>query len=166
MNASTLRSQPRFPADVAAALKQAGWHPGRWEIRQAEEWADVLAAHGEPLDVPHTVFPAAVEAWAEFGGLAFDVPGPGRTLARTPFLLDPVCGLHQPRTLADLGRALGTRLAPLGEERYGQALLAIDEQGRVFSLDHTGEWFLGATIDLAISTLVLGLTPHLLRSAD
>ncbi|MCP2307278.1 hypothetical protein FHR36_000370 [Kitasatospora paracochleata] len=36
----------------------------------------------------------------------------------------------------------------------------------MFSLDHTGEWFLGATIDLAISTLVLGLTPHLLRSAD
>ncbi|WP_263107985.1 SUKH-3 domain-containing protein [Kitasatospora sp. DSM 101779] len=164
MNATAVRTQPRFPADVAAALKQAGWHPGRWEIRQAEAWADVLAVHGGPLDTPHAVFPAAVEAWAEFGGLAFDLDGAGRALARTPFLLDPRCGLHQPRTLADLGRALGTRLAPLGEERYGQALLAIDELGRVFSLDHTGEWYLGATVDQALATLVMGLTPERLRA--
>ncbi|WP_030270781.1 SUKH-3 domain-containing protein [Streptomyces sp. NRRL B-24484] len=164
MNATAVRTQPRFPADVAAALKQAGWHPGRWEIRQAEAWADVLAVHGGPLDTPHAVFPAAVEAWAEFGGLAFDLDGAGRALARTPFLLDPRCGLHQPRTLADLGRALGTRLAPLGEERFGQALLAIDELGRVFSLDHAGEWYLGATVDQALATLVMGLAPERLRA--
>ncbi|MFC6596214.1 SUKH-3 domain-containing protein [Kitasatospora paranensis] len=164
MNPTTVRTQPRFPADVAAALKQAGWHPGRWEIRQAEAWADVLAQHGGPLDTPHTVFPAAVEAWAEFGGLSFDLSGPGRALAPTPFLLDPRCGLHQPRTLADLGRALGTRLAPLGEELYGQALLAIDETGRVFSLDATGEWYLGATVDQALAVLVLGLAPERLHA--
>ncbi|WP_280672326.1 MULTISPECIES: SUKH-3 domain-containing protein [unclassified Kitasatospora] len=154
------RSQPRFSADVAAALKQAGWHPGRWEIRRAEEWADQLLAQGSPTGVPHTVFPAAVEAWAEFGGLSFDLSGAGRQVARTPFLLDPLCGLHQPRTLADLGRALDSRVAPLGEELYGQALLAIDEAGRVFSLDHTGEWFLGADLDQAVSTLVLGTLPE------
>lgn len=149
---------------MAAALKQAGWHPGRWEIRQAEAWADELARHGGPLDVPHAVFPAAVEAWAEFGGLAFDLGGAGRAMTRTPFLLDPRCGLHLPRTLADLGRALGTRLAPLGEEMYGQAVLAVDEGGRVFSLDHTGEWYLGASVDQALATLVLGLLPERLRA--
>ncbi|MEV7216678.1 SUKH-3 domain-containing protein [Kitasatospora cineracea] len=166
LNAGTVRTQPRFPADVAAALKQAGWHPGRWEIRQAELWADALVAYGGPLEPQHAVFPAAIEAWAEFGGLAFDVPGPGDTLARTPFLLDPRCGLHAPRTLTDLGRALDTRLAPLGEELYGQALLAVDEQGRVYSLDHTGEWFLGDSVDRAIGTLVLGRAPHRLRTAQ
>lgn len=150
---------------MAAALKQAGWHPGRWEIRQAELWADALVAYGGPLEPQHSVFPAAIEAWAEFGGLAFDVPGPGRLLARTPFLIDPRCGLHQPRTLADLGRALDTRLAPLGEELHGQALLAVDEQGRVYSLDHTGEWFLGHSVDQALATLVLGLAPHRLSTA-
>ncbi|MEV7778934.1 SUKH-3 domain-containing protein [Kitasatospora sp. NPDC088351] len=160
------RTRPRFPADVAAELKAAGWHPGRWQIRQAEEWADALVAYGSPAGVQHAVFPAAVEAWAEFGGLAFDLGGPGRQLARTPFLVDPLCGLHQPRTLADLGRALDTRLAPLGEETYGQALLAIDEEGRVYSLDHTGEWFLGHGIDQAVSTLVLGTAPERLRTAD
>ncbi|MER8182956.1 SUKH-3 domain-containing protein [Kitasatospora sp. NPDC094015] len=166
MNPTAVRTQPRFPADVAAALKQAGWHPGRWEIRQAEEWADELAAHDGPPETRHSVFPAAVEAWAEFGGLSFDLSGAGRSQARTPFLLDPRCGLHQPRTLADLGRALGSRLAPLGEESYGRALLAIDEDGRVFSLDHAGEWFLGPSIDQAVSTLVLGLPQHRLRTVD
>jgi len=165
VNPST-RTRPRFPADVAAALKQAGWHPGRWEIRQAEQWADVLVAHGGASDTQHAVFPAAIEAWAEFGGLAFDLSGGGHTLARTPFLLDPRCGLHQPRTLADLGRALGTRIAPLGEELYGQALLALDEQGRVYSLDHAGEWFLGHSVDQALSTLVLGTAPDRLLTAD
>jgi hypothetical protein len=115
--------------------------------------------------VPHTVFPAAVEAWAEFGGLSFDLASGGREVARTPFLLDPLCGLHLPRTLADLGRALDSRVAPLGEELYGQAALAIDEAGRVYSLDHTGEWFLGADLDQAVSTLVLGTRPERLRTA-
>lgn len=161
-----MRTQPRFAADVANALKKAGWFPGRREIRQAEQWADVLTSHGGPSDPPHSVFPAAIEAWAEFGGLAVELAGPGRTLARTPFRIDPHCGLYQPRTLADLGRALDTRLAPLGEELHGQALLAVDEQGRVFSLDHTGEWFLGHTPDQALSTLILGIPPERLRSAD
>jgi hypothetical protein len=150
---------------VAAALKQAGWHPGRWEIRRAEEWADQLLAHPTPENAPHAVFPAAVEAWAEFGGLSFDLSGAGREVARTPFLLDPRCGLHQPRTLADLGRALDCRVAPLGEERFGQALLAIDEAGRVYSLDHTGEWFLGQDLDQAVSTLFLGTRPRRLLTA-
>ncbi|WP_344443829.1 SUKH-3 domain-containing protein [Kitasatospora nipponensis] len=158
------RSQPRFSADVAAALKQAGWHPGRWEIRRAEQWADELLDHRTADGVPHAVFPAAVEAWAEFGGLSFDLAGAGRDVARTPFLLDPLRGLHLPRTLADLGRALDSRVAPLGEELHGQALLAIDEAGRVFSLDHTGEWFLGADLDQAVSTLVLGTCPERLHT--
>ncbi|MCX4747109.1 SUKH-3 domain-containing protein [Kitasatospora sp. NBC_01287] len=163
-----VRTQPRFPADVAAALKQAGWHPGRWELPRAEGWADELLARHDRHDldtVPHAVFPAAIEAWAEFGGLSFDLSGAGREVARTPFLLDPLCGLHLSRTLADLSRALGSRVAPLGEERYGQALLAIDEEGRVYSLDHTGEWYLGPDLDHAVATLVLGTRPERLRTA-
>ncbi|MDH6116672.1 hypothetical protein ABH930_001071 [Kitasatospora sp. GAS204A] len=110
------------------------------------------------------VFPAAIEAWAEFGGLSFDLSGAGREVARTPFLLDPLCGLHLPRTLADLSRALDSQVAPLGEERFGQAVLAIDEAGRVYSLDHTGEWFLGADLDHAVTTLLLGIRPERLRT--
>ncbi|WP_199836295.1 SUKH-3 domain-containing protein, partial [Streptomyces sp. NRRL F-4489] len=75
---------PRFPAPVALALENAGWQPGRWDIQQAERWADTLRAHASPAGHRHTVFPAAVEAWAEFGGLRVTAPGPGRHIAPPP----------------------------------------------------------------------------------
>ncbi|CAM5369131.1 hypothetical protein SBADM41S_05553 [Streptomyces badius] len=55
----------RFPVAVDAALREAGWQPGRWDIRQAEEWARRPALPCLPGTATGTpVFPAAVEAWA------------------------------------------------------------------------------------------------------
>ena len=152
----------RFPATVDAALREAGWQPGRWDIRQAEEWADALRAHTTPAGHQHTVFPAAVEAWAEFGGLHISPGGPGRQIAPTALRIDPLAGIHLARTLGDLGRALDTEISPLGEEgdvRTGTAILAIDITGRVYSIDHTGDWYLGEDIDQALTTLLTGLEP-------
>ncbi|MDG9705318.1 SUKH-3 domain-containing protein [Streptomyces sp. DH37] len=149
----------RFPVPVDAALRAAGWRPGRRDIAQAEIWADTLRAHRSPAGHRHAVFPAAVEAWAEFGGLHIAGAEPGRHIAPTAVRMDPLYGLHWPRTLADLGRALDTVIAPLGEEDNGNALLAIDEQGRVYSIDHTGDWYLGPTVDAALTTLVTGTSP-------
>ncbi|WP_377274144.1 SUKH-3 domain-containing protein [Peterkaempfera sp. SMS 1(5)a] len=134
-------------------------------MRQAEAWADTLAAHDSPDGHRHSVFPAAVEAWAEFGGIGIDLAGAGENQARTPFIIDPLRGLHQPRTLADLGRALDSPVAPLGEENGGLGLLAIDALGRVYSLDHSGEWYLGQNVDHAVTTLVMGTAPERLRTA-
>jgi hypothetical protein len=106
-----------------------------------------------------------VEAWAEFGGIGVDLAGAGRQQARTPFLIDPLRGLHQPRTLADLGRALDCPVAPLGEENGGLGLLVVDAQGRVHSLDHSGEWYLGPSVDHAVTSLVMGLAPERLSTA-
>lgn len=86
-------------------------------------------------------------------------PHPGRQTAPAPVRIDPLAGLHLARTLADLGRALGTEIAPLGEEGQSQALLAIDADGRVYSIDHTGDWYLGKDIDQGLGTLVNGLQP-------
>ncbi|GAA4095358.1 MULTISPECIES: SUKH-3 domain-containing protein [Streptomyces] len=157
-------STTRFPVPVDAALRTAGWQPGRWDIRQAEAWADVLRAHTSPAGHRHSVFPAAVEAWAEFGGLRLTAPGPGRRNAPAALRFDPLAGLHLARTLADLGRALETDIAPLGEEGDQQAVLAIDAVGRVYSLDHTGDWYLGPDIDHALNTLVTGTQPIRLTS--
>ncbi|MFB7075238.1 SUKH-3 domain-containing protein [Streptomyces sp. NPDC056290] len=152
-------STTRFAVPVDATLRTAGWQPGRWDIKQAEIWADTLRDHTSPAGHRHAVFPAAVEAWAEFGGLHLDPTGPGRHIAPTRVHLDPLHGLHAARTLADLGRALDTEVCPLGAETGTHALLAIDSQGRVYSLDHTGDWYLGPTIDQGITTLVTGLRP-------
>ncbi|MFI6103512.1 SUKH-3 domain-containing protein [Streptomyces sp. NPDC051310] len=154
----------RFPVAVDAALREAGWRPGRWDIKQAEQWADILRAHVSPAGHRHSVFPAAVEAWAEFGGLHITGPGPGRQIAPAPVRFDPLAGLHLARSLADLGRALETELAPLGEEAGHQAVLAIDTEGRVYSLDHSGDWYLGPDIDHALGTLVTGTLPTRLTS--
>ncbi|NJQ02776.1 SUKH-3 domain-containing protein [Streptomyces zingiberis] len=168
MRAFDRTASDRFPVAVEAALRESGWHPGRWDIRQAEVWADGLRAHESPGGHRHRVFPAAVEVWAEFGGLRIAGPGPGRQLAPTPFLVDPLCGLHLARTLSDLGRALGTEICPLGEESPepgadapgGGRVVAVDPEGRVYGLDHTGDWFLGHSIDAALVTLVTGGLPE------
>ncbi|MFD9218787.1 SUKH-3 domain-containing protein [Streptomyces sp. NPDC060064] len=152
-------STTRFPVAVDAALRDAGWQPGRWDIKQAEHWADTLRSYASPAGHRHVVFPAAVEAWAEFGGLRVTAPGPGRHTAPIPVHFDPLAGLHLARTLADLGRALDTEVSPLGEEGDSQAVLAIDVEGRVYSLDHTGDWYLGPDIDQALATLVTGVQP-------
>ncbi|MEV6110295.1 SUKH-3 domain-containing protein [Streptomyces sp. NPDC051940] len=154
----------RFTRPTETALRAAGWQPGRWDAARAEAWADELRAHMSSGGHVHLVFPAAIEAWAEFGGLRIAGQGPGRHIAPTPFTVDPLYGLHLARTLSDLGQALDTRLCPLGEEQghaqgAGSALLAIDEEGRVYSLDHTGDWYLGADLDQALETLVTGTMP-------
>ncbi|MFJ2571491.1 SUKH-3 domain-containing protein [Streptomyces halstedii] len=149
----------RFPGPVEAALREAGWEPGRWDIRQAEEWADALRSHTSPAGHQHAVFPAAVEAWAEFGRLRITASAPGRQIAPAVLRVDPLRGLHLARTLGDLGRALETEVAPLGEEGDGQAVLAIDNEGRVYSIDHTGDWYLGSDIDRALGTLITGVQP-------
>ena len=59
--------------------------------------------------------------------------------------------------LAAFAGVVGARLFPLGEEDHGASVLAIDEQGRVFALDHAGEWYLGSDIERALTVLVLGL---------
>ena len=152
-------STTRFPVPVDAALRAAGWQPGRWDIKQAEIWADTLRDHTSPAGHRHAVFPAAVEAWAEFGGLTIAPAGPGRQIAPAALHLDPLHGLHMARTLNDLGRALDTEVAPLGAEADDRALLAIDAEGRVYALDHTGDWYLGPDIDQALGALTSGIEP-------
>lgn len=150
---------PRFPGAVDNALRTAGWHPGRWDIKQAEIWADTLREHLSLAGHRHAVFPAAVEAWAEFGGLHVTPTGAGRQIAPANLHLDPLQGVHLARTLGDLGRALATELSPLGEETDTAALLAIDTQGRVYTLDHAGDWYLGPDIDHALTALITGTQP-------
>ena len=152
-------SSTRFPVPVDAALRAAGWQPGRWDIKQAEVWADTLREHTSPAGHRHAVFPAAVEAWAEFGGLHIAPTGPGRQVAPAQLHFDPLHGLHMARTLGDLGRALDTEVCPLGAESDTEALLAIDAEGRIYALDHTGDWYLGPDIDQALAGLVAGIEP-------
>ncbi|BCJ33269.1 hypothetical protein Athai_07720 [Actinocatenispora thailandica] len=153
----------RFGRTAETALRTAGWTPGR-DVSAAT--AEAIRRTGERIGADGArlrAFPAAVTALNEFGGLAIVPREPGVDQVPQPFAFDPLLAPLCAETLADVSTVLGLPLYPLGVEGDVAALLAIDEQGRVFSIDHTGEWFLGATVDAAIETLVAGRRPPRLR---
>jgi hypothetical protein len=73
--------------------------------------------------------------------------------------LDPTAAAHTADTLGEFAGVIGARLFPIGAEAQGDTILAVDEQGRIFALDQAGEWFLGETIDEAITGLLTGGGP-------
>lgn len=154
----------RFPDQVETVLRAAGWAPGHQDVQRARHWGLTLSAWASPAGHQHTFSPKASQALAEFGGLTVHQSGPGVDVARATFALDPELALHTWLTLRGLGSALNVGLFPLGIEDDGVSTLAIDTTGRVFALDHTAEWLLGATIDEALTTLVLGRRPARVRS--
>ncbi|MEV2241776.1 SUKH-3 domain-containing protein [Micromonospora sp. NPDC049891] len=154
----------RFPSPVAQTLTAAGWSPDRSDESRGREWGLRIAAHATPGGRQHTVTARAIEAYAEFGGLRVRPQGEGEQVAPSDFHLDPFLVRHSVETLAELAEAIGAPLSPLGEEGDGTGILALDQHGRVFVLDHTGDWFLGADLDEALTTLVLGRRPARVRA--
>ena len=149
--------------DVEAALRRGGWNPEVRDDSRARRWALDLASYATPDGRAHVVVPPALAVFASYGGVTVAPGDDGQQVAPSGFCLDPSRVLASVTTLAAFGQVLHTALTPIGEEGDGTGLLAIDGDGRVFLLDHTGDWFLGDTIDDALSTLVLGVQPPRLR---
>lgn len=151
----------RFPPEVDEALRAAGWQPGVRDDERAKLWALHLSASPVTADGRrHTVVPAAVEAWAEFGGLCVPAGDDGAEVASSSFTVDPSCVRASVATLARLAAAIGSGLTPLGDEGDGTGILSVDGEGRMFVSDHTGDWLLGETVDEGLTALVLGLSPR------
>lgn len=156
-------SGTRFPPAVFEALTAAGWSPGRDETAQAREWSLLLAASPGPTGACHTVVPAATAALAEFGGLRIAPVADGEQVAACHVHLDPRHVRYTVAILAALADVVGVPLTPIGVEADSGGILAIDANGRVFCCDHSGDWYLGASIDEALITLLLGREPARLR---
>jgi hypothetical protein len=154
----------RFPAEVADLLRDAGWSAGRRTDAQVATGVAFVRGEVGRNGARIEDFPAATEALREFGGLYVVQDGPGHDLRRRPFAIDPTQVAATTETLVDLGKLLHTRLFPLGIEGDHDSVLAIDEAGRVFALDHAGVWFLGNNVDAALTTLVTGTQPPRLDS--
>lgn len=154
-------SEGRFTPAVEAALRAAGWHPGRkLSPEQMAEYRRAVDRPGLLGGRLWTVIGLPDRVLEEFGGLVFDGGGPGLDLNPRPFALDPTLAAHSVDTLVDAGRALGTPLIPLGVEGLDEAVLALASHGEVLAIDPVGEWSLGATIEEALDTLVTGRHPR------
>ncbi|MFI5955609.1 SUKH-3 domain-containing protein [Cryptosporangium sp. NPDC051539] len=153
----------RFPSEVEAVLHASGWAEGRAVPEASAEAIRLVCAQPGADGSRHVPFPAAESALTEFGGLFVRQDEPGIELRRRPFALDPTMAAATAASLADLGRVLGVRMFPLGVEGDGDAVLSIDDRGRVFAFDHAGEWFLGVSLDAALVTLITGISPPRVR---
>ncbi|MBM7790147.1 SUKH-3 domain-containing protein [Tenggerimyces flavus] len=152
-------SEVPLSAEAAEMLGAPGWSRVRGTDEQTARTVrlicDQVGRHGARIES----FEAANAVLTAFGGMSVAQHGPGRDLRRRPFTLDPLLAAATAETLADFGGLLGTRLFPLGMEGDHDAMLAIDESGRIFALDHAGEWFLGDSIEPALAVLMSGTQP-------
>lgn len=151
-------AQPgRFPPEVASVLADGGWLPLPDFVAAAlaegmiEETTEVAGRRFR-----HEPFPAVSRLVADFPGIMCGRRGPGARRAIRLLHLDPTAAAHTADLLGDFAEVVGARLFPIGVEAQGDAILAVDERGRIFALDQGGEWFLGETIDEAVTGLLTG----------
>ncbi|GGM20363.1 hypothetical protein GCM10011608_01210 [Micromonospora sonchi] len=151
----------RFSPDVANSLVAAGWRPHFGdEVVAMSAIRDVSAVRSRANE--HSVFPAVASTLTAFPSLVGARLGPGEQVWISRFDIRPRQVAHTADTLADFAAVIGARLFPIGTENQ-HSIIAVDEQGRIFALDQAGEWFLGADIDEALTTLLLGRAPARVR---
>jgi hypothetical protein len=150
----------RFSDEIGGCLAYGGWRPFDDLVRPglAGEMIreTVRVRSGKHR---HVEFPAARAAFEDFPGVFTGRRGPGVQRWIRLFDIDPTKAKHSADMLAEFGAVIGAPLFPFGQEAQGTSILAIDEHGRVFALDQAGEWFLGDTVDVAITSLITGEGP-------
>ncbi len=154
-------SPGRFPPEVARSLVAAGWRPHYGdEVLAMSAIRAVSAVRGRTHE--HVAFPAVVSTLTAFPSLVGGRRGPGEQVWISRFDIRPRQVAHTADSLADFAAVIGARLFPIGTE-HQHSIIAVDEHGRIFALDQAGEWFLGADIDAALTTLLLGRAPARVR---
>ena len=143
----------RFPHEVARTLAGGGW------VGTAEGLGAAAIARAVEIGRGRLrPFAAAERAVADFPGVRCGRRGPGTRRAVRLLTLDPEPGAYAAATLAEVGQVIGAPLFPIGIEG-GDAVVAIDEPGRVWVLDQGGEWFVGSSLDEGLVALLTGDGP-------
>lgn len=139
----------RWSAETDRVLRQVGWYPGR-SVSTAE-WENTLREHGG-----FEIHEAARRFLAEFGGLESTERGPGQTMARMGFTLDPTVAEWEEEIFDVLSEEAGTNLYPIGEADRRNLYLGIAPNGEVYvGMDSVTQ--LAETADEALEKLVEGI---------
>jgi hypothetical protein len=149
------RAAERFPADVLEVLRDAGWYPGRDVTAAVQKWL-------ERTEVERVlpIFPAAMAALAEFGGLKISQRGPsGKKGAGWPSTFYPAQYTPTPSVLSEIGEfsdVIGARVFPIGGNSEGPSHIVMDEHGRVFLRHPADDFHLGDSMDEALIWVTRG----------
>ncbi|MEV6598977.1 SUKH-3 domain-containing protein [Actinoplanes sp. NPDC051346] len=154
-------AQPgRFPDPMAGALADAGWRPTHRMVAEALAEGiieDVVAVTGRRHR--HRPFTAARAAIMDFPGIFCGLRMPGVRRQVRWLALEPSAAAHTADAFGEFAAVIGAALFPLGVEAKGEAIVAIDERGRLFALDQGGEWYLGENLDEGLISLLTGDGP-------
>lgn len=121
-----------FSEKALHILHAGGWTEDR--LLPADDFVNKLTEAGYK---PHA---AALEVIQRFGGLnfSFQVDSKGHKalegyIQRFHFDIDRTIAICDIEDIEDYGNCIGTILCPVGEDRNGHTLVAVSEDGRVFS---------------------------------
>ncbi|MCC9307941.1 SUKH-3 domain-containing protein [Kitasatospora sp. RB6PN24] len=138
-----------FPAEVDRVLRSAGWRPGR--AVDCRGWREAFERRGLPMH------DAADSFLREFGGLTVHLSGPGVSVARTAFELEPTLCEGEEDRFSEWGESIGRALYPLGELDHGRFFLGIDEFSEIYLVE---TWVAGfGRMPDALENLILGVRP-------
>ncbi|MBW8800715.1 MAG: SUKH-3 domain-containing protein [Streptomyces sp.] len=146
MNVGTTQ---RWSAETDRVLREAGWFPGRSVATQ--EWETTLLEHGG-----FGIHEAARRFLAEFGGLESHERGPGKTMARMGFSLDPTVAEWDDEIFDVLSEEAGTELYPIGSADRRNSYLGIAPDGAVY-IGMDSVTLLAETGDRALEKLAEGI---------
>ncbi|MEU8801406.1 SUKH-3 domain-containing protein [Spirillospora sp. NPDC048819] len=128
-------------------LRQAGWYPGR--EADTSHWISWLENEG------YEVHDAAAIFLAEYGGLIFTDSGPGITVGRDPFAVDPRQVGSECEIIEGWSEKLDKNIIPLGMTTQEMFEFGIDEDENMYIFSHACQ-FLGRGRD-GLKALVLGI---------
>jgi hypothetical protein len=137
----------RWSAETDRVLRAAGWYPGR--SVPTTEWERILHKHDG-----FEIHEAARRFLTEFGGLASLDRGPGKTMARLGFRLDPLAAQRDHEIFEVLSEE--AYLYPIGEADRRNSYLGIAPNGAVY-IGMDSVTLLADTGDEALEKLIEGI---------
>ena len=137
--------------EVRSFLLSCGWTPRRRATDLLGRWERTLFAGGD-----YELSYVAREILLAFGGLSFPQSGPGVSVARASFVIDPTLAAGEADRFEELGATIGQPVCPIGECDGGYYFLAVAPSEDTYCIMDDA-WKIGSNFATALNALVSGI---------